>query len=260
MKTSNHKVVLITGASSGIGAACADTFAREGYRLVLIARRSEVLEKYRKMYTSGECFTGSVDVRDREAVNNFVENLPDEFSKIEILVNNAGLARGLAPVHKGEYRDWDEMIDTNLKGLLNVTRAVVPGMVSRNSGHIINIGSIAGRFVYPDGTVYCATKYAVRAITLGVEMELVDTLVRVTTVDPGLVETEFSLVRHRGDSERASSTYRGLTPLNPEDIAETVLFCATRPPHVNISEVVVLPTCQASPYHVFRQDDKNHDN
>ncbi len=255
MDSSDNKTVLITGASSGIGAACAEAFAREGYRLILIARRSEQLREFQARVTPDVCLIGIVDVRDRDGVNGFIENLPEDFRKIDVLVNNAGLARGLAPVHEGEYCDWDEMINTNIKGLLNVTRAVIPGMVSRNTGHIINIGSIAGRHVYPNGTVYCATKYAVRALTLGIQMELVDTQVRISTVDPGLVDTEFSIVRHRGNAERASSTYKGLTPLHAEDVAETVLFCATRPPHVNVSEVVVLPTCQASPYHVHRQDE-----
>jgi len=198
------------------------------------------------------CYIQALDVRNRAVVDQFIGNLPSGFQAIDILVNNAGLARGLDPLQTGSHADWDEMIDTNIKGLLNVTRAVLPGMIQRGRGHVVNIGSIAGRYVYPNGGVYCATKFAVRALNQGMLMDLVGTPIRVSTVDPGLVETEFSQVRFRGDIERAASTYTGLSPLTAADIADAVLYCATRPPHVNISEMVVLPTDQASPYHVNR--------
>ncbi len=248
------KTVLITGASSGIGAACARTFGESGARLVLVARRRDRLKKLPVSDACPGCFTYGLDVRDRAATDRFLRELPPEFGRIDILVNNAGLARGFDPVQTGRFEDWDEMIDTNLKGLLNITRAVLPGMISRGSGHIINIGSIAGRYAYPNGAVYCATKFAVRALTQGLLMELVGTPVRVTTVDPGLVETEFSLVRFRGDEERAGEIYRRITPLTGADIAEAVLFAASRPPHVNISELVILPTNQASPFHIHRAE------
>lgn len=250
------KTVLVSGASSGIGEACAKHFASAGANLVLIARRVERLVKLAEDLSreSGtRCCTGQVDVRDRPGIEKFVSALPDEFKSIDILVNNAGLARGFDRIHDGNHEDWDAMIDTNIKGVLNLTRVVTPGMISRGNGHIINIGSIAGRQVYPYGGVYCATKHAVRALTQGLMMDLVDTPVRVSTVDPGMVETEFALVRFEGDEQRAGSVYQGLTPLRADDIAEAILFCATRQPHVNIAEMVVLPTDQASAYHIHRR-------
>jgi len=250
------KTVFITGASSGIGAACAGAFAAEGCKLILSARRfdriealaSELRGRYRAVIQ-----TGALDVRDRSAVFAFVESLPESFRAIDVLINNAGLSRGLDPLYAGSIEDWEEMIDANVKGLLYVSRAVVPGMVERKSGHVINIGSIAGRQVYPGGAVYCASKFAVRAISQGLMMDCVAAPVRVSTVDPGLVETEFSIVRYHGDETRAASTYKGLTPLSPADIAEAVVFVATRPPHANISELVLLPTDQASVYHAHRR-------
>ncbi len=194
-----------------------------------------------------------LDVRDQPAVGSFIDLLPVEFKSIDILINNAGLSRGLDPIQSGRLDDWEEMIDTNVKGLLYVTRAVIGGMIHRGSGHVINIGSIAGHQVYPGGSVYCATKFAVRALTQGLMMETVNTPVRVSTVDPGLVETEFSLVRYRGDVTRAGTAYNGMTPLTAEDIAEAVLFVATRPAHANIAELVILPTDQASVYHTNRK-------
>lgn len=253
----NGKVALVTGASSGIGKACAEALIRAGVSVILAARRTEPLYEIEDIASRDykvKCLSLCIDVRDRGSINSTLTTLPEDFRDIDILVNNAGLARGLGPVHDGDFDDWDEMIDTNIKGLLNITRAVTPGMVERGSGHIINIGSIAGRYVYPNGTVYCATKFAVRALTQGMMMELVDTPIRVSTVDPGLVETEFSLVRFRGDSEKATTPYEGLTPLYSEDVADAVLYCATRPPHVNVSEMVILPSDQASPYHVHRKD------
>jgi serine 3-dehydrogenase len=185
-------------------------------------------------------------------VDAFVIGLPDEWKAIDVLINNAGLARGFAPVHEGDVEDWEEMIDTNVKGLLYVTRAILPSMVSRGSGHIINLGSIAGHQVYPKGAVYCASKYAVRALNEGLKMDLLGTGVRVCSVSPGMVETEFSEVRFHGDTARASRTYANTRPLRASDIAEIAVFCATRPPHVDVSEVIVMPTDQASVNHVHR--------
>jgi serine 3-dehydrogenase len=197
---------------------------------------------------------GSLDVRDLEAVTRWVGALPDEWRAIDILVNNAGLARGLAPVHEGSVDDWEEMIDTNLKGLLYVTRTVLPGMVERGTGHVINIGSIAGREAYPNGNVYCATKHAVTGLTRCLAIDTLGTGVRVSSVDPGLVETEFAKVRFHGDSQRAATVYEGLTPLTGEDVAQAVVFCATRPPHANVRELVLMPTAQAAAVHLVREE------
>ena len=256
MKNLNGKIVFITGASSGIGAACARSFAEEGCALILSARRFDRVKALAADLRSTfgvQIHTGSLDVRDCNAVFKFIENLPEEFKEIDVLLNNAGLSRGLATLAGGELSDWEEMLDTNVKGLLYVSRAVTPGMVERNRGHVINIGSIAGHQVYPGGAVYCASKFAVRALAQGLMMDTVNTPIRVSTVDPGMVETEFSLVRYHGDEARAVSTYKGLTPLTPEDVAEAVLFVATRPAHANISELVLLPTDQASVYHAHRR-------
>jgi 3-hydroxy acid dehydrogenase / malonic semialdehyde reductase len=239
----------ITGASSGIGFSCAVRFAEEGARLILSARRKERIEKLavalREKYGT-ECLPVQLDVRDQQAVQKAIDGLPDSWNAIDILVNNAGLGRGLDKLHEGKIEDWEEMIDTNIKGLLYVSRAVIPGMVKRQKGTVINIGSIAGREVYAKGNVYCATKHAVDALTKGMRLDLVDTPVRVCSVNPGMVETEFSFVRFRGDADRARAVYQDFTPLRPDDIAEVVVFCATRPPHVNVADVLVLPTNQAS--------------
>ena len=245
------KIVLVTGASAGIGAACAASFAREGARLILAARRRDKLEDlaaHLRENHGTDVHLLELDVRDREAVNAAVEGLPETWGEIDVLLNNAGLSRGLDKVQEGYWLDWDEMIDTNVKGLLWVSRAVMPGMVARDRGHVINIGSISGMQVYPGGNVYCATKYAVRALTQGMRIDLLGTRVRCSEVDPGLVETEFSEVRFRGDTERAGKTYQTFPPLTAEDIAETVLFCATRPPHVNIHHLLVMPQDQAAVY------------
>jgi len=242
-------IVLITGASAGIGAACARAFARAGFDLVLTARRRERLEAL-AAELSGACSARvlplTLDVRDRKAVEKTLGDLPRDFAAVEVLINNAGLGRGLDKLHEGNVDEWDEMVDTNVKGLLYVTRAVLPGMVARGKGHVIQIGSVAGREVYPGGNVYCATKFAVKALSRAMKMDLLGTPIRVSTVDPGMVETEFSVVRFRGDRERAAKVYAGLKPLSPEDIAEIVLWVASRPPHVDISEVVVMPTAQSS--------------
>ncbi len=193
-----------------------------------------------------------LDVRDCHAVTKFIHKLPTDWQHVGILINNAGLSRGLDKIHEGKFEDWEEMIDTNVKGLLYVSRTIIPGMVERKKGTIINIGSIAGHEVYPAGNVYCATKHAVDAITKGIRMDLVDTPIRVCTIDPGLVETEFSEVRFHGDKERARKTYQNMTPLKPEDIADAVFYAATRPPHVQIAELIIMPTAQASTTLVHR--------
>jgi serine 3-dehydrogenase len=250
-----NSLVCITGASSGIGAACAREFARRGAALLLAARRKERLSSLAaELSTEHGVRTHVVqlDVTRQKDVEQAFNALPPEWRDIDILVNNAGLSRGLDKLHEGKIQDWEEMIDTNIKGLLYVSRAVAPRMVERKRGHIINLGSIAGHQVYPGGNVYCATKYAVAAISQGLKMDFLGTGVRVCSVDPGLVETEFSEVRYRGDKARAAKTYVNMRPLRPGDIADIIVFCATRPPHVDISEVVVMPTDQASVHHVFR--------
>lgn len=241
------KTVLITGASSGIGEATARTFAQAGCKLILAARRLDRLEKLAAALPT-KCYLIELDVRDRSAVDRAVAAIPTDFSAIDILVNNAGKARGLAKLHEADIADQEEMIYTNVMGLLYCSRAVIPGMVKRGSGHVINIGSIAGHDVYPNGSVYCASKFAVDALTKGLRLDLVDTPIRVSTVDPGLVETEFSLVRFHGDRERAHKVYQGYTPLSADDIAETIRWIAERPPHVQIAEVIILPTAQANAY------------
>jgi 3-hydroxy acid dehydrogenase / malonic semialdehyde reductase len=249
--------VLITGASAGIGEACARAFAAVGARLILTARRADRLERLATELNSAhgaEVLPLTLDVRDAGQVAHSLGALPDAWADVDVLVNNAGLGRGLATLQEGESSDWDEMIDTNVKGLLYVTRAVLPGMISRGRGHVINIGSVAGHDVYPGGAVYCATKHAVDAITRGLRMDLLGTGVRVSTIDPGLVETDFSAVRFRGDLERAASVYRGYTPLAPADVADAVLYVATRPAHVNVDEVILKPTDQASVTMVNRKD------
>jgi NADP-dependent 3-hydroxy acid dehydrogenase YdfG len=239
------RIVLVTGASAGIGEATAELFAEKGARLILAARRKERIADLAKRLET-DCHVIELDVRDRARVEKTIAGLPDDWQDIDILVNNAGLASGLSKLHEGDIEDWEKMIDTNVKGLLYVSRAVIPGMVKRGRGHIINIGSIAGREVYPNGNVYCSTKYAVRALTKGMMIDLVNTPVKVSTIDPGLVETEFSRVRFHGDTERASKTYQGYTPLVGRDIAEAVVWAASRPLHVQVAEMVVMPKAQAS--------------
>lgn len=254
MQTLKNSIVLITGASSGIGRSCAVKFAETGARLILTARRKERLDALaRELEKQTRVLTLQLDVSDHKAVEKVLGGLPKEWQAVDVLVNNAGLSRGLDKLHEGKLQDWEEMIDTNVKGLLYVSRAIIPGMVSRAKGTIINIGSIAGHEVYPRGNVYAATKHAVNALTKGLRMDLMDTPLRVCTVDPGLVETEFSMVRFRGDAEKAKVVYQNLEPLTPDDVAETVVFCATRPPHVQIAELIVLPTAQASTTMVHRK-------
>jgi serine 3-dehydrogenase len=255
MSQLTNSIVLITGASSGIGRSCAQKFADAGAKLILVARRKDRLEKisaeFKRQFNTNS-FIDTLDVRDRFAVIKFFENLPTKWQNIDILINNAGLSRGLDKLYEGKFEDWEEMIDTNIKGLLYVGRSVIPGMVERKKGTVINIGSIAGHDVYPGGNVYCATKHAVDALTKGMRMDLVDTPIRVCTIDPGLVETEFSEVRFHGDKVRAKKTYQNMTPLTPDDIADAVLYAATRPAHVQIAELIIMPTAQASTTLVHR--------
>jgi NADP-dependent 3-hydroxy acid dehydrogenase YdfG len=249
------EVVFITGASSGIGAACARAFSREGARLVLVARRADRLNalapELSSLGAAGVLALGA-DVRRPGDVEQALASLPEAWRAVEVLVNNAGLSRGLDKLHEGRISDWDEMIDTNVKGLLHVDRAVVPLMVARGRGTIIHLGSIAGRQVYPAGNVYCATKHAVRALTEGLRLDLLGTGVRVVTVDPGLVETEFSRVRFHGDEARAAAVYQGMRPLSAADVAEAIVWAASRPAHVCAAEIVLLPTAQASATQVHR--------
>ena len=243
------KIVFVTGASSGIGAATALAFGAAGARLLLAARRTDKLAEIaaQAMEAGAEAvYTVVLDVRDRAAVAQTVAELPAEWAAIEILVNNAGLSRGLEKLWEGSIDDWDEMIDTNVKGLLHVTRAVVPGMVERGAGHVINLGSTAGEMTYPGGAVYCATKAAERAINDGLRQDVLGTPIRVTTVDPGMVETEFSIVRFHGDTERASNFYKGIKPLGAADIAEAIVWAASRPAHVNVARILLTPVQQAN--------------
>jgi len=245
----NGKIVFITGASSGIGAATAIAFAAEGARLLLAARRAGKLAQVASLALErGAAAVHSIDldVRDHRAVQNSIDALPPEWAEIDVLVNNAGLSRGLEKLYVGKIEDWDEMIDTNVKGLLYVSRAVVPGMVVRGRGHVVNLGSTAGELAYPGGAVYCASKAAERAINDGLRQDVLGTPVRVTSVDPGMVETDFSLVRFHGDEERAAKVYKGVTPLRAEDVADAILWAVTRPPHVNIARVLLTSVDQAN--------------
>lgn len=245
------RTVLITGASSGIGEACAEVLASElKYRLLLCARRLERLEELKKKiqsaYPTCEVFCFQLDVRNNKDIETTWGNLPAEWRNIDILINNAGLSQGLEPIQNGNIGDWDRMIDTNIKGLLYVTKHTIPLMEQSKAPHIINLGSIAGKDVYPNGNVYCATKHAVDALTKAMRIDLLEKGIKVTSIDPGMVETEFSEVRFKGDKERAKSVYRGLTPLSGKDIAEIIAFVLSRPAHVNINDLLVMPTAQAN--------------
>ena len=250
-----EKIVLITGATSGIGQACARRFAQNGYNVIITARRADRLEAIRhdlERY-GAKVMTLVFDVRDAAAATTAVTSLTDEWKQIDILVNNAGLALGLDKEYEGNPEDWETMIDTNIKGLLTMTRLVVPAMVERNEGHVINIGSVAGDAAYAGGNVYCATKAAVKAITDGLRIDLAHTAVRVTNVKPGLVETNFSNVRFHGDTERADNVYRGITPLTGADIADVAFYAASAPKHVQIAEVLILATHQANGSYIYRE-------
>lgn len=249
----NGKTALVTGATSGIGRATAVALAREGFALVICGRRKERLEELQaELQSVTRVHTLSFDVRNREAVEEAIAGLPDDFKTVDVLINNAGNAHGLAPIDSGDIDDWDSMIDINVKGLLYVSRAVIPGMRDRRSGHIIHIGSVAAKDVYPNGNVYCASKHAVDALNKGMRMDLNPYGIRVGAIHPGLVKTEFSLVRFKGDAERATPVYEGYEPLQPEDIADIIRFVVTRPYHVNIADLVVYPTAQASPTQLKR--------
>ncbi len=243
-----NKTVLITGATSGIGLGCARKFAENGDRLILTGRNEKRLEEIRReLEEKGtKVLILTFDVRDSQKAKQQIDNLPEEWKEIDVLVNNAGLALGLEPEYEGDLNDWEVMIDTNIKGLLTMTRLVVPGMVERNSGHIINIGSVAGDAAYAGGNVYCATKAAVKALTDGLRIDVANTAIRVTTLKPGLVETNFSNVRFHGDNERATKVYQGIKPLTGDDIADVAVYAANAPAHVQIAEVLILATHQAS--------------
>lgn len=248
-KSIRGKVAFITGAASGIGKSTAVAFAQQGAKLLLCGRSLERLEEIREelMQAGAEDLHLFVlDVRDRHAVDSAIANLPEAWKAIEILVNNAGLARGLDKIYQDDPANWDEMIDTNTKGLLYVTRAVLPGMVERGAGHVVNMGSTAGWLAYAGGSVYCATKAAERLISDGMRIDLMGTPVRVTSIDPGMVQTGFSEVRFRGDKDRAAKVYANITPLTPDDVADAITWAVTRPLHVNISTVVMMPVQQAN--------------
>ena len=250
-----RKIALITGATSGIGEACARKFAQGGYDLIITARREDLLNTLKaELEAAGaKVKTLVFDVRDANAAKNAVESLEGEWQKIDVLINNAGLALGLDKEYEGNIDEWSTMIDTNIKGLLTMTRLIVPGMVSRNEGHVINIGSVAGDAAYAGGNVYCATKAAVKAITDGLRIDVAESAVRVTNLKPGLVETHFSNVRFRGDNERADNVYKGIKPLVGEDIAEVAFFAASAPKHVQIAEVLILATHQANGSYIYRE-------
>ena len=241
------KTALITGATSGIGKATAELFAKEGFRLILCGRRQHRLDELKdSLSNSTELVTLNFDVRNRKDVMDAVSSLPEMFREIDVLINNAGNAHGLDTIQEGSLDDWDAMLDINVKGLLYVSKAIIPGMIDRKSGHIINIGSLAGKEVYPMGNVYCASKHAVDAINQGMRKDLNEFGIRVGAINPGLVETEFSNVRFKGDGERAKTVYQGYDALKAEDIADIIHFVVTRPYHVNIADLLVLPTAQAS--------------
>jgi len=248
------KIVLITGATSGIGLACAEKFAANGDKLILTGRNEHRLAEIRKNLTEKGCevLTLAFDVRDREKAKKFMSGLPDDWREIDVLVNNAGLALGLEAEYQGSFDDWETMIDTNIKGLLTMTRFVVPGMVERNRGHIINVGSLAGDAAYAGGNVYCATKAAVKALSDGLRIDVANTAVRVTNLKPGLVETNFSNTRFHGDTERAAKVYEGVKPLTADDVADVAVYAANAPAHVQIAEVLILATHQANSFVVAR--------
>ncbi|RAU22541.1 NADP-dependent 3-hydroxy acid dehydrogenase [Paramagnetospirillum kuznetsovii] len=248
------RTVLVTGATAGFGQAIARRFARDGARLVICGRRQDRLDALKAELTT-PAYAGPLDVRDRTAATSFIDNLPNEFKKIDLLVNNAGLALGLEPAQNASLDDWETMIDTNLKGLMYMTRAVLPGMVERNRGHVVNISSVAGTYPYPGGNMYGATKAAVTQFSLNLIADLVKTKVRVTNIEPGMCgSSEFSLVRFQGDAEKAAKVYEGTTPLTSEDIAEAVYWAASLPAHVNINRIELMPVCQASAAFAVHRD------
>lgn len=250
------KIVLITGATAGIGEACAHSFARQGYNLILTGRRIDRLEKLAQHLNDKynvEIAVSSFDVRNREEVTRCLDGLPTKWREVDVLINNAGLSQGLDPINQGSYDDWDTMIDTNIKGLLYVSKIVSNWMINNGRGHIVNIGSIAGKEVYPNGNVYCATKHAVDALNKAMRIDLLQHGIKVTAVHPGMVETEFSEVRFKGDKDRAKKVYEGFEPLKAEDIADTIWFVVSRPAHVNINDLLIMPTAQATATNVLKK-------
>ncbi len=251
------KIVLITGATSGFGKATATLFAQNGHDLIITGRRWNLLEelatelkKVNMIDVMPLCF----DIRVKDDVENAIFSLPEKWKKIDVLINNAGLASGLGPIQEGDYEDWEKMIDTNVKGLLYMTRTVAPMMIVNRKGHIVNVGSIAGKETYPNGNVYCATKYAVDSLTKGMRIDLLPHGIKVTQISPGAAETEFSLVRFHGDKQRAENVYKGFQPLKPEDVASVIYYVTTLPDHVNINDLVIMPTAQASSMHFNRTE------
>jgi hypothetical protein len=251
-----NKIALVTGASSGIGKATALILAKNNYDVIITGRRIQNLQKVEaeiktnyKVNVLALCF----DIRNYKDVKKIIGSLDRNWKNIDVLINNAGLAAGLNPIHKGDMHDWEQMIDTNVKGLLYITREVSPGMVERKSGHIINIGSIAGKEVYENGNVYCGTKHAVDALSKGMRIDLLEHNIKVSAIHPGAVDTEFSLVRFRGNTEKAARVYEGFIPLYEQDVAEAVLFCVTRPSHVNINDLLIMPTAQANTTKLLRK-------
>jgi len=247
------KTILVTGATSGFGAACARRFASEGDRVIATGRRKDRLDAL-VGELGGNALAIALDVRDRKAVEGALATLPAEFAEVDVLVNNAGLALGLGPAQEAHVDDWDAMVDTNIKGLLYCTRALLPGMVARDRGHVVNLGSVAGSYPYPGGHVYCGTKAFVHQFSLSLRADLVGTRVRVTCIEPGMAETEFALVRFKGDSAKSEQTYAGVEPLTPEDVAETIHWVTALPAHVNINTLEVMPVAQAfSPFAIHRE-------
>jgi len=250
----DKRIAFITGATSGIGEATAELLAKNNFKLILCGRRKERLELLaKKLSSSTEVTTLSFDVRNNQEVIDSIKSLPDQWKKIDVLINNAGNAHGLSPIQNGEVADWDAMMDINVKGLLYVSKEIMQVMIELKQGHIINIGSIAGKEVYPNGNVYCASKFAVDAITQGMRFDLNPYGIKITGIHPGMVDTEFSLVRFKGDEERAKNVYKGMQPLKPEDIADIILFAVTRPDHVVLADMIILPTAQASATVVKRE-------
>lgn len=249
------KIALVTGATSGIGKACASMLARNGYNLIITGRRENRLNELSQKLKNNNVDVKTLvfDVRNKDEIERAIESLPQQWSNPDVLINNAGLAAGADPIQDGDWNDWEQMIDTNVKGLLAVSKAIMPEMIKRKQGHIINVSSIAGSEVYANGNVYCASKHAVHAITKGMRIDLLPHNIKVSSISPGMVETEFSLVRYHGDKEKADKVYEGLTPLYAEDVADAVEFMITRPGHVNVNDMLLMPTAQASAVYNHRE-------
>ncbi|MCU4154459.1 SDR family oxidoreductase [Carboxylicivirga sp. A043] len=251
-----NKIAMVTGATSGIGKATALKLAQNGFNLIITGRRNDRLEELKSELESKNTsiFSLCFDIRNTLEIDKAVASLPTEWKSIDVLVNNAGLAAGADPIHDGLWSDWEQMIDTNIKGLLYLSKQIIPGMMERKKGHIINVSSIAGKETYANGNVYCATKHAVEAITKGMRIDLLPYNIKVSSVSPGMVETEFSIVRYHGDTDKADNVYKGLTPLYADDIADAIEYMVTRPPHVNINDMLIMPTAQASAVYNHREE------